>query len=52
MPEKSGLAALSCAPVSAGRPAGADVCAPAGIVAAENKKPIDVKTITVVDVMT
>jgi hypothetical protein len=52
MPEKSGMTALSCAPLSAGPPAGVAVCARAGVAAAKNKKPIDVKAITVVDVMT
>jgi hypothetical protein len=52
MPEKSGMAAVSCAPLSAGPPAGARVCARAGIVAAKDKKPIDVKAIAAVDVMT
>jgi hypothetical protein len=51
MPEKSGMAALSCAPLSPGPPSDAAVCAPAGIVTAKNEKPIDVKAITVVDVM-
>jgi hypothetical protein len=36
----------------AGRLAGVAVCARAGIAAAKHKKPIDVKAITVVDVMT
>jgi hypothetical protein len=52
MPEKSGMAAVSYAPLSAGRLAGVAVCARAGIAAAKYKKPIDVKAITVVDVMT
>jgi hypothetical protein len=52
MPEKSGIPAASCAPLSAGRLAGVAVCARAGIAAAKHKKPIDVKAITVVDVMT
>src|SRR3974390_1246815 len=52
MPEKSGMAALSCTPLLAGPPAGVVVCARSGVAAAKKKKPIDVKTITVVDVMT
>ncbi len=46
------MAAVSCAPVSAGRLAGVTVCARAGIAAPKHKKLIDVKAITVVDVMT
>jgi hypothetical protein len=49
MPEKSGMMVLSCVALSAGPPA---VCARAGVTAAKNKKPIDVKAINVVDVMT
>jgi hypothetical protein len=53
MPEKSGIAAVSCAPLSAGPPAEiAAACARAGIAAVKDKKPIDVKAITAVDVMT
>jgi hypothetical protein len=52
MPEKSGMAAVFRAPLSAGRLAGVAVCARAGIAAAKHKKPIDVKAITVVEVMT
>jgi hypothetical protein len=46
MPEKSGMADVSCAPLSAGP------SARAGIAAAKDKKPIDVKAITAVDVIT
>jgi hypothetical protein len=52
MPEKSGMAAVSSAPLSPDPPAGAAVCALAGMVAIKHKKPIDVKAITVADVMT
>jgi hypothetical protein len=52
MPEKSGMAAVSSAPLSPGPPLDAAVCALAGMVAAKNEKPIDVKAITDVDVMT
>jgi hypothetical protein len=51
MPEKSGMAAVSCARLSPGPPLDAAVCALAGITA-KNEKPIDVKAISVVDVMT
>jgi hypothetical protein len=51
MPEKYGMAVLSGAPLSPGPPAGAALCALAGMVAAKNEKPIDVKAITVVDIM-
>jgi hypothetical protein len=40
------MAAVSCAPLSPGPPAGAAICALAGMIAAKNKKPIDVKVIT------
>jgi hypothetical protein len=50
MPEKSGIE--SGAPLSAGRLAGVAVCALADMVTAKGEKPIDVKAITVVDVMT
>ena len=52
MPEKSGIAAVSCAPLSAGPPAEIAACARAGIAAAKEKKPIDVKATTAVDVIT
>jgi hypothetical protein len=52
MPEKSGMAAVPCAPLSVGRLAGAAVCARVGIAVPKHNKPIDVKAITVVDVMT
>jgi hypothetical protein len=52
MPQKSGMAAVSCALLSAGRLAGVAVCARVGIAAPKQKKPIDAKAITVVDVMT
>jgi hypothetical protein len=52
MPERSGMAAASSAPLSPGPPSDAAVCALAGMVTAKNEKPIDVKAITIVDVMT
>ena len=47
MPEKSGI--VSCAALSADRLV--VVCALAGMVAAKNEKPIEVKAITVVDII-
>jgi hypothetical protein len=46
------MTAVSCAPLSPDPTAGASVCALAGMVAAKNEKLIDVRAITVVDVMT
>jgi hypothetical protein len=45
------MAAVPCASLSPGPPL-VSVCELAGTVAAKNEKPIDVKAITVVDVMT
>jgi hypothetical protein len=52
MPEKSGMADVSSAALSAGPLAGVAVCARAGITAAKENNPIDVRAITVIDVMT
>jgi hypothetical protein len=51
-PHRPTGAAVSCAPLSPRPPAGAAVCALAGMVAAKNETPIDVKEIAVVEVMT